>query len=122
MKRILLWALVVLLALAALASSVQAQEEAIRVEVFAFVDRNGDKLMSRGEGIENTPVFLTVGDRGQVGVLREGKVVFSLPYVEVTEVRVEIPYLAIGEETRPRDGVAQTKFRLDPPELPVYLP
>ena len=122
MKRILLWLLVLLLALAALASSVHAQEEAIRVEVFAFVDRNGDKLMSRGEGIENTPVFLTVGAHSQVRSLVGGKVTFSLPYAEVDEVRVEIPYLAVGEESRPRDGVAQVKFRLDAPELPVYLP
>ncbi len=124
MKRIILLSLLIFLTFTIITPiSVQAQqEEAVRVEVFAFVDRNGDKLMSQSEGIENTPIILTVGDRSQVKILKEGRVTFSLPYAEVEEVRVEIPYLAIGDESKPRNGVAQIKFRLDPPELPVYLP
>ena len=120
MKRVFFIFTLVFLA-TSIAPSAQA-EEAVRVEVVAFVDSNGDKLMSRGEGLENAAVILTVGDHSQVKMLEAGKVTFSLPYADVEEVRVEIPYLAVGEETKPRDGVAQVKFRLTAPELPVYLP
>ena len=122
MKRILLWLLVLLLALAALASGSQRKRKRSASRFSLLWTRNGDKLFSRGEGLENAVVFLTVGDHSQVKALVGGKVTFSLPYAEVDEVRVEIPYLAVGEESRPRDGVAQVKFRLDAPELPVYLP
>lgn len=120
MKRMLLIFILVFL-VTPIVRSAQA-EEAVRVEVTAFVDSNGDKLMSRGEGLESAAVILTVGDHSQVKSLEAGKVTFSLPYADVEEVRVEIPYLAVGEETRPKDGVAQVKFRLAAPELPVYLP
>lgn len=116
------WMFILVLVALSAVSAAHAQEQAVRVEVSAFIDFNGDKLMSRGEGLESAAVLLTVGDHTQVKTLKTGKAVFSLPYAEVDEVRVEIPYLALGDETRPRDGIAQVKFRLEAPELPVYLP
>lgn len=97
-------------------------EEAVRVEVFAYVDINGDKLMNAGEGIDNVPVFVDVDGQRQVKVMDGGKVTFSLPYANVEIVKVEIPYLAVGEEIRPKDNVAEVSFRFNAPELPVYLP
>jgi hypothetical protein len=113
--------LMVLFSLITIVPSARA-EEAVRLEVRAFVDFNGDKLISAGEGIENAAVIITAGERSQTKLLEKGKATFSLPYLDVEAIQVEIPYLALGEEAKPKDGQALVQFRLDAPELPVYLP
>jgi hypothetical protein len=119
MKRVIFLSIVFLVL--AIVPSARA-EEAVRLEVRAFVDFNGDKLISAGEGIENAAVIITAGERSQTKLLEKGKATFSLPYLDVEAIQVEIPYLALGEEAKPKDGQALVQFRLDAPELPVYLP
>ena len=114
--------LILILSLVIAPSARANSEETVRVEVTAFVDFNGDKLMNAGEGIENAVVLVSVGERSQAKTLEGGRANFSLPYPQVETVQVEIPYLALGEEARSREGTAQVQFRLDAPELPVYLP
>jgi len=118
---LLLFASVFLLASMANAAAA-ASTEAVRVEVIAYVDTNGDKLMSDGEGIDNIPVYVDVDGQRQVKIMERGKLIFSLPYANVERLKVEIPYLAVAEEIKPKDNQAQVIFRLKSPELPVYLP
>ena len=78
--------------------------------------------MSDGEGIDNVPVYTDVDGQRQVKIMARGKLIFSLPYANVERLKVEIPYLAVAEEIKPKDNQAQVIFRLKSPELPVYLP
>ncbi len=103
---------------------VNASAQATRVEILIYLDINGDKLMSDGEGIENLPVIADVNGQRQVKMSQGGQVIFSLPYANSENLRIEIPYLALAEEakTDSKTGLAKVEFRLVSPELPVYLP
>jgi hypothetical protein len=114
--------LTALIAVAMLAKPAQAQQST-RLTVYAYVDINADKMMNDGEGIDLIPVYVEVDGQRQAKIADEGKVTFSLPYVNIETIKVEIPYLAMGEEVDPDDElVAVVAFRVKAPELPVYLP
>jgi hypothetical protein len=102
---------------------VKAVGQATRVSIAVYLDINGDKLMSAGEGIENLPVIVDVDGQRQNKMTRGGQVDFSLPYANTDNLRIEVSYLALAAEvTTDKDGVARVEFRLTAPELPVYLP
>lgn len=113
--------LVTLIAIAIIPDPAQAQQST-RLTVYAYVDINGDKMMNEGEGIDLIPVYVEVDGQRQAKIAEEGKLTFSLPYVDIETIKVEIPYLAMGEEVEPDDGQAVVSFRIKAPELPVYLP
>ena len=102
----------------------QAADQATRVVVSVYLDINGDKLMSEGEGIENLPVIADVDGQRQIKMTQGGQAAFSLPYANTENLRIEVPYLALADEAKANDktGLAQVAFRLVSPELPIYLP
>ena len=57
----------------------QAADQATRVVVSVYLDINGDKLMSEGEGIENLPVIADVDGLRQIKMTQGGQATFSLP-------------------------------------------
>jgi len=104
-----------------LAPSARA-EESVRLEVAVYLDINGDKIMSDGEGITNVTVIVDVDGHRQAKSTNNGLVIFSLPYANIQTIHVEVPYFALADEVKPKDNLAQVNFRLKSPELPVYLP
>ncbi len=97
-------------------------EESVRLNVAVYLDTNGDKIMSDGEGIENVLVIVDVDGHRQARSTRGGLVSFTLPYANIQTIHVEVPYFALADEVKPRDNLAEVDFRLKSPELPVYLP
>ncbi len=119
-KRILF--LVVLLSLVSLA----AGKVPARLEVLLYLDANGDRLMNTGEGVQGVPVLLKIdGDVEDQRLTQDGRVVFPLGYPldENSRIQVEIPYLATAQKVSVGNTeTLRAEFRLDAPELPVYLP
>jgi hypothetical protein len=99
-----------------------AADEPTRLTVLVYLDINGDKLMSEGEGIERLTVIADVDSQRQAKSLQGGQADFSLPYSKLTDIRIEVPYLALAKEVNLKDDQAEIGFRLESPELPVYLP
>ena len=124
MPKTIRWILILILAVPILvaAPGAAAQENTTRLSVLVYLDINGDKLMSEGEGIERLTVIADVDGQRQAKVLQGGQAHFSLPYPELTNIRIEVPYLALADENQPKEREAEVRFRLESPELPVYLP
>ncbi len=114
-----------LLGLGLLVPHVRAAD-GVRVEVRVYLDVNGDRVMSAGEGVSGLPVTLRLGERApQTRLTEDGLAVFPLGAwtAQDGEAQVDIPYLAASERVKiAKEGATVIEFRLPAPEIPVYLP
>ena len=98
------------------------------LRTFAYVDENGDQLMSPTEGAEGLEVVFMESTYDRLGsrYTKEGQAVFCLyPGLYGKTVRVEIPYLHKAQDVQIPKSLnkdIEAWFRLEQPILPLYLP
>ena len=98
------------------------------LRTFVYVDENDDQLMSPAEGAKGVEVvFMNSGyDRLGNRYTKEGQAVFCLNSTLYGKtVRVEIPYLHLAQDVNipgNLDKDVEVWFRLEQPDLPLFLP
>ena len=98
------------------------------LRVFAYVDGNEDQLMSPNEGAEGLEIVFMDQSYARLGSrwTKEGQAVFCLgPGQFGRTLRVDIPYLHLSQSVnipKALDEDVEVWFRLEQPDLPLYLP
>ena len=98
------------------------------LRVLVYVDENGDHLMSPQEGADYLEVLFMEGDFDRLGsrYTKDGIATFCIhPGLYGERLLVQLPYLHKAQEITIPSSLSEDVevwFKLDQPELPLYLP